>query len=133
MSFWSVWATLLSFGSLGILLAIAVLAPSVLPVIAEYAKPVVKQLGELTAVFLHWLVNILRVGAPQIARSVHASILVGILLISVWVYKDWTAPEVDTPATCQQVVKQMRKDFTFVKRDNKLKLSQPSSWFGGLF
>jgi uncharacterized membrane protein len=130
MNFWSIWATVISFGSVGVLLMVAVLAPSVLPVIAEYAKPVASKLGELTGVFISWLVNILRVGAPHIARSTHAAILVALLMGSVWLYKDWTQPQVDTPATCQKVIKDLRKNFNITaKKKPQVSITQPSTWW----
>jgi hypothetical protein len=129
-SLWSVWAYVASFGTIGTVLLLAVFAPSVLGVLAEWAKPIAAKLGELIALGIHWLINILRVGVPHIAQSFHAVILVALLAGSVWVYKDFTQPVVDTPATCQSTIKKLRKDFQFVPRKNSgPSITKPSSWF----
>jgi hypothetical protein len=128
---WQIWATIASFGTIGTVLLLALFAPSVLGVVAEWAKPIAAKLGELVALGIHWLINILRVGVPYLAKSVHACILVALLMGGVWVYKDWTQPRVDTPATCQRTIKDLRKDYEFVKRKKPAaSITKPSTWFG---
>jgi hypothetical protein len=129
-SLWSIWATVISFGTIGTVLILALLAPSVLAVAAEFLKPIAGGLGRVLRVVIDWLVNVLRVGAPHIVKNVHAAILVVLLLGSMYTYCRFTEPQVDTVATCQKTIKQLRKDFTFVaKKKQQTSILAPSSWW----
>jgi hypothetical protein len=128
-SLWQIWAYVISFGTIGTILILALLAPSVLAVAAEFLKPIAGGLGRVARVVIDWLVNVLRVGAPHIVKNVHSAILVALLLGAMYTYCRFTEPKVDTVATCQRTIKQLRKDFTFVAKKKQASIMKPSSWW----
>jgi hypothetical protein len=129
-SLWQIWAYVISFGTIGTILVLALLAPSVLAVAAEFLKPIAGGLGRVARVVIDWLVNVLRVGAPHIVKNVHSAILVALLLGAMYTYCRFTEPKVDTVATCQRTIKDLRKNFEFKPRKKQTaSILKPSSWW----
>jgi hypothetical protein len=129
-SLWQIWAYVISFGTIGTILILALLAPSVLAVAAEFLKPIAGGLGRVARVIIDWLVNVLRVGAPHLAKSIHACVLVVLLCGGVYGYCRFTEPRVDTVDTCQKTIKNLRKDFEFKPRKKQTtSILSPSSWW----
>lgn len=91
---------------------IALFAPSVLSVVAEYLKalsPLVKGFAE----GMVWLVKALWDGIKDIADNINTILTVAILVVSVFMYSRLTHTSV---CNYEQSLAEIRKDYKFVKR-----------------
>lgn len=119
---WYLWLTGLSLIPL---IALAILAPSVLPLVGTFLQPIVKPVGDALGWLLAKLFGILEQGIEDILDTWQTLVTVVILAICLTWYL-----HPDTVSSCKQVIQDLHTHFKFIPRTGAVSYHLPfwASW-----